>query len=162
MELLTDSSIWLLASFLIFAFLVFKYGKGVFLKILDDRIAQVREEIETAETLRVEAQELLAQYQRKHRDAVKEAELIITNAERHASEIRTMAQAELKETMQRREKQLKERLARMEASAIEEIQAYAANLAIDATAEIIAGKLDKKTNETLVEKSIKDIGQNIH
>ena len=74
MELLHDASLWLLLSFIIFAGVVFKFGKGALLKMLDDRITGIREEIETAENLRVEAKEMLAQYQRKHKDATKDVE----------------------------------------------------------------------------------------
>ena len=162
MEFFAETSNWLLISFVIFAVILWRAAKGAVIRMLDGRIETIREELQTAENLRVEAQELLAQYQRKHRDAVKDAENIVNKAERHAEEIRRKAEADLKETMERREKQLKERLVRMEQSAIAEIQKYAADLAIEATAEIIANKLDKKSNEKLVDQSIKDIGKNLH
>lgn len=162
MGLLSDSTIWLLLSFIIFSVILWRKGKDAFLALLDKRIEQIRQDIQTAENLRVESQELLAQYQRKHRDAVKEAEKIIANAEKRAEELRKQSEADLKETMDRRERQLKERLARMEQSAIADIQKYAADLAIEATAEIIADALDKKANEKLVDQAIKDIGKNIH
>ena len=162
MDFLLSSHIWYAFSFFVFAFILYKFGKPVIIGYLDAQIEKVREELQTAENLRVEAQELLAQYQRKHRDAVEEAQGIIKNAEVHAAEIRRKAEEDLDVSMARREKQLRERLARMEESAIQEIQNYAANLAIQATAEIIAEKLDKKTNETLVEQSIQDIGGKIH
>ena len=161
MELLGDSTIWLLISFIVFAVIVWRAGRQAFINMLDKRIADIKQEIETAETLRVEAQELLAQYQRKHRDALKEAEGIIANAESHAEEIRKQAEADLKEIMARREKQLKERLERMEKTAAASIQRYAADLAIEATREIIAKQLDKKSNENLVDKAIKDVAANI-
>ncbi len=162
MDFLMDTHIWYAISFVAFAFVVYKYGKPVILKYLDVQIEAVREELRTAENLRIEAQELLAQYQRKHRDAVEEAQGIIKHAEQHAAEIRLKAERDLDEILARREKQLKDRLKRMEVAAVNEIQSYAANLAIEATAEIIAEKLDKKTNETLVESSIQDIGQKLH
>ncbi|MEZ5918804.1 MAG: hypothetical protein R3D66_02415 [Alphaproteobacteria bacterium] len=161
-ELLHDSHIWLLASFGVFLAIAWKVGKPAVLQQLDTRIAAIRDEISRAENLRVEAQELLAQYQRKHRDALQESERIIETARQHAQEIRTKAEADLEETMTRREAQLSERLKRMEQNAIDDIQAYAADLAIKATGEIIAGKLDKKANEKLVDQAIKDIGVNIH
>ena len=163
MELLaTDATFWLLISFVIFCVICWKMGKDAVLNILDSRIDAIRQEIETAESLRVEAQELLAQYQRKQRDAEKEATGIIETAEAHAKEIKKKAEADLKETMERREAQLKSRLERMEHSAIAEIQKYAADLAIKATTEIIAEHLDKKSNEKLVSDAIKDVGKHIH
>lgn len=161
-DFIQDPTAWLAVSFIIFIVILVKKGKGAFVKLLDSRIEGIREEIETAENLRVEAQELLAQYQRKHRDAVKEAEQIITDAQKRAEEITKSADAELKEIAKRREKQLEDRLSRLEQSAITEIQTYAADLAIKATTEIISDHLDKKSNDKLVDQAIKDLPQNIH
>lgn len=161
-SLIQDPTAWLAVSFVLFMIVLYKKGKGALTSMLDARIEGIREEIETAENLRVEAQELLAQYQRKHRDAVKEAEQIIADAEKRAEEITKAADAELKEITKRREKQLKDRLDRLEQSAIGEIRSYAADLAIKATAEIIADNLDKKTNDKLVDEAIKELPGNIH
>ncbi len=157
MELLQDTGIWVLLSFLLFAFVLWKFARGAFLGMLDRRIESIRAEISEAETLRVEAQELLAQYQRRQRDAAKEAEEIVANARAHAAEIQKDADKELKAIAKRREQQLAERLKRMEEQTAQEIRAYAAELAVKATSEIIAKQMDKKTNENLVNASIKDI-----
>lgn len=162
MEFLNDPGIWLLASFVIFVGLIVKFGKAALLGMLDARINAIREEIKTAENLRIEAQEMLAQYQRKHKDSMKDAEQILETAKEQASEIKKQADVELKETIKRREKQLTERLDRMKQTAKDEIREYAANLAIEATSEIIADKLDKKANDKLVDAAIKNVGANIH
>ncbi len=161
MEIFQDTGTWVLFSFLIFAFVMWKYGKDGILAALDKRIEAVRKEIETAETLRVEAQELLAQYQRKQRDTAKEADEIVANAKVHAAEIKKQADKDLKEIAARRELQLTERLARMEQNAVQEIQTYAAELAVKATSELIAKQMDKKTNENLVDQSIKDVSKQL-
>jgi len=162
MDFLLDTNFWYLVTFLMFFTVIWKYGKPAILNYIDNRIASIREEIETAESLRTEAHELLAQYQRKHRDAVKEADEIIKNAENSAKDIKAKAEAEIEEVIARREAQLEERISRMEVTAIEEIKAHTANLAIEATAEIIADKLDKKANQALVDQSIQAIGQKLH
>jgi len=77
------------------------------------------------------------------------------------AEISRQADAERKELLKRREQQLTERLRRMEEAAIQEIRAYAADLAVKATTDIIAGKMDDKTNAKLVEQSTKQIAAKI-
>lgn len=161
MALFQDTSIWVLISFLIFVTVLWRVGKDKVLAALDKRIEEIRKEIGTAESLRVEAQELLAQYQRKQRDAAKEAEEIVANAKAHAAEIQKQAEKDLKEIAKRRENQLKERLERMEQNARQEIQAYAAELAVKATTEIISRQMDEKTNENLVDQSIKNVTKHI-
>ena len=70
MEFFQDTHSWVLVSFILFVTVAFRFGKDKFLAILDGRIEAIRNDIKTAELLRIEAQELLAQYQRKQRDKV--------------------------------------------------------------------------------------------
>lgn len=162
MEFLLNPATWLLFSFLIFAGIIWKFGKTALISMLDARIKAIREELSTAENLRIEAQEMLAQYQRKHRDAIKEAENIIATAERQAEDIRKKAEADLDEVIARREKQLKERLGRLQQNAKDEIRQYAANLALEATTQIILKNVDARVNAELVDKSIKNIGASLN
>ncbi len=157
-----DSNLWYIFSFIIFSGIVWKFGIPVILAKLDERIVQIKADLEEAENLRVEAQEMLAQYQRKHRDAVQEAEAIVKKAKGNAKEYKIQAEAELNDIMTRREQQLTERLKRMEQNAINEIQAYAAELSMNAARQIVIEKLDNKTNAKLVDEAISNIESNIH
>lgn len=166
LELLSDShhgtSNWIVLSFLLFVFVAYKLGRKSILGGLDARIAEVKNEIETAERLRVEAQELLAQYQRKQRDAEKEAKDIVKRAQKQAEHMAKASEAELEETMTRRETQLTQRLKRLEENAIAEIQSHAADIAVAATTEVIAQTLNAKTNAELNEKTIASLPQNLN
>lgn len=156
-ELLQDTNVWVLLSFVLFVALVWKAGKKAVLSKLDARIESVRRDIETAESLRVEAQELLAQFQRKQREAAKEAESIVAHARLQAEEVRRTMEKDLDEAASRREQMLRDRLRRMEENAIADIRNYASELAVKATAEIIAANMDEKVNARLVDESIKNI-----
>ena len=162
MDLAHNSDIWFVFSFVIFIGVLYKFGLPALNAMLDQRIEDIKKDLEEAENLRVEAQEMLAQYQRKHRDAVQEAQQILTNARENAASFRKQAEAELNAVMERREQQLEERLERMQQNAVNEIQSYAADLAMNAATQIIVEKLDKKTNAKLVEEAISDVGTNIH
>ncbi len=162
MEFLSDEHAWLVISFIAFLGILWKFGKDAMLNALDGRIGDIQKEIQTAESLRIEAQEMLAQYQRKHRDAMQDAEKIIADAKVSAEANRKQAEENLKSNLERREAQLKERIKRMEQSAINEIQTYAADLAMKAATEIITDKLDQKTSEKLIDQSIKDLSTQMH
>lgn len=157
-----DTGLWVTISFVLFAAFAFKMGRKSVLGGLDARIEEVKSEIENAERLRVEAQELLAQYQRKHRDAEKEAQEMIDRAGKQAEQLRKNAETDLAELMQRREVQLAERLRRLEENAIAEIQNHAADLAVAATTEMIIQTLDEKTNAGLNEESIKSLSKHLN
>lgn len=163
MELLAqDTGLWVTISFVVFLLAAFKLGRKSVVGGLDAKIDEIKNEIENAERLRVEAQELLAQYQRKQRDAEKEAADILARAREQAKVLRRNAKKELQETMDRRETQLAERLRRIEENAVAEIQSQAAELAVAATTEMIVQTLDEKTNEDLNEKSIKNLSKQLN
>ncbi len=156
-----DSNIWLAFSFILFVYALYKLAWPLIIASLDARIETIKSDIKTAENLRVEAQELLAQYQRKHRDSVEQANKIRREAEEHAAKIREHAETELDHMIERREKQLKMRLARIEAEATAQIQGYAADLAVQATREIIKENMDKKRTEAIASQSIDGLQDNL-
>jgi F-type H+-transporting ATPase subunit b len=162
LDFLNNEYLWLIFSFIIFMYILVKYGKATIMNMLDGKIDAIRKDISEAESLRVEAQELLAQYQRKQRDAEGEAESIIAKAEQHALEIRKNAEKNLAESLQRREAQMKDRLAQMEEAALQQIREHASNLAIQATAQIIADKMDKKGQDKLLDQSVEAVSKNLH
>ena len=153
-----NTDIWVFVSFVIFLTIAVKAGKGAITEMIDARIAGIEKELIDAENLHTEAQQLLAQYQRKHKNALAESEEIIANAEKYAAEIRKAAKQELTDTTKRREAQLEDRIARMKDAAIADIQAYAAEIAIDATREIIAKEFDTKAEQAFTNDAITSIG----
>ncbi len=162
MELLYDTGVWLTLSFAIFLFILWKMGKTAIMDGIDNRIEGIKRDLQTAENLRIEAQELLAQYQRKHRDAIKEAEGIIANAESHADKIRTKAQNDLDTLVARREQQLQERLTNMKDTAEQDIRKYAADIVIKATGVLITEQTKKKDHSALINQSIETMSKEIH
>jgi len=156
---LHDTNAWLAVSFLIFVFVLVKFGKAAILSLLDTRIETIKNDIETAENLRVEAQELLAQYQRKQRNAEKESERILDDAKRNAYNIKKMAEKELKDLIARKEKHLEDRIKLTKDAAMHEIQDYAADLAVRATQEVISDKISAKQDGALVKDAIAGIKQ---
>lgn len=161
-HLLHDTNFWVLVSFVIFAVVAVKLGKAAFINLLDKHIASVRQEIESAENLRVEAQELMAQYQRKYNDAVSEAEEIIKSAQERADEIRKNAEHEALEMTKTREHALQERLSRIEENAYSEIIKEATEIAISTSIDLIYKKLNAKEDAKLIDNTIKTVSEKLH
>ncbi|NCO03185.1 MAG: hypothetical protein GW903_03235 [Alphaproteobacteria bacterium] len=160
--LLQDSSFWVGVSFVLFLIVAYKLGAKVIVGGLDNKIQEIKDEIDNAERLRVEAQELLAQYQRKQRDAEKEAEEIVASAQKQAKEMQKSMQLELDELMARRETQVSDRLKRLEDSAISKIKNEAATVAMAATTEMIIQAMDAKTQKTMLDDSIKTVSNKLN
>lgn len=163
MEFLQDSNSWVLISFIIFATLAYMKGKGIVTSLLDKKIEGIRKDIEAAEAMRVEAQELLAQYQRKNREAENQAAEIVENAEKRVAEMKKEAEARIKDDMKRREEQLEQRLTMMEERAIADIQEHASRLTLAATKEIISSAMSQKENDRLNKEVLEELSsQTLH
>lgn len=160
-ELLQNTTVWVTISFVLFCVLVFNQARRGITSTLDKNIDEIKAEIEQAENLRVEAQELLAQFQRKHKDAQKDAKEIIELAKKQAEENLRNAMHEADETIALREEQLGERLQRIEEKAISDIRSQVTEVATIATLEIISSKLGKAENEKLISETIKALPENI-
>ena len=160
MEILShNTTAWVAMSFVLLVALLVKVARSKINAVLDDKIAQIKAEIETAERLKAEAQALLADFQQKQREAEKAAEDIIEAGRKSAEGVFKMAESDLAESMERREAQLADRLKRIEEKAIADIQDHAADLAMQATREIVVKTLDEKTSGKLVDQAISSVAK---
>ncbi len=154
--LLSNSTVWVWISTFVFAFVAYKKGGPVISQTLDGRTKRIKEELEEAERLRVEAQEMLADYQRKYRDAINTADSIVKNAEDRAKQIEQAAMEKLDADLERREVQLTERIKRAERTAVNEIRAHAADISAASIRSILESEMGKKDKD-LIDETIKDL-----
>ena len=122
MEFLNDPTFWVLVAFMIFVVLATKPIYSLISDGLDKRTEKIRNDIEEAENLRKEAQDLLASYQRKQRDAMNEVEEIRNQAIAEADKILNQGRKNLEESIERRRKLALERIAQAETQAIDTVR----------------------------------------
>lgn len=158
---LADPRTWVLFSAILFAVVIWKYGKKPLLKILDGRTARIKAELEEAERLKCEAQDLLADYQKKHRDAVQTAQKIIDNAHEAAILIQKDSEQKLEDNIARREGLLLERIARAEAAAVQSLRHQAADIAATAAEKLLAEAISKR-GPKLVDEAIEELPQRLN
>ena len=154
--IIQDTYFWVLLATIIFAVLAFVKGRAPLLNMLDSRTARIKTELEEAEALRIQAQDLLADCQKKHRDALQTSQKIIDNAKESAERLQKDAEKKLDETLKRKETQLLDRLARAETAAIAELRNQAADIAAK-TAEILMADALSKRGAKMVDEAIADI-----
>lgn len=128
---------------------------------LDKRADGIRDQLDEARKLREEAQSLLAEYQRKQRDAEQEAAQIIEHAREDAERVRGEALVALKESMDRRAKAAQDKIAQAEAAAIKEVQSVAVTVATEVARKLIGEQLDETRSTELVDQSISDLSRNL-
>jgi F-type H+-transporting ATPase subunit b len=155
--------LWVLVSFVLFvALLVYYKIPNKVAKALDDRAGKIHAELEEARRLREEAQTILADYQRKQRDAEKEAEDIIAMARREARFYAEESHKALNEFLQRRVKLAEEKIARAEEQAVQDIRSKSVDAVVAAAEMLIARELKGKSAEDLVDKSIRDVAARLN
>lgn len=148
---------WVLVAFLAFMAAVIWKARGAMMGSLDNRAKRIRHDIDEAQRLRDEAQGLLAEYQKKQREALGEAEAMVRQAEDEAKRLRARAEADLAASLKRREQQALDRIAQAEAQAVAEVRNLAADLAVAATQRLLTEKLDSAQAEGLVSAAIADL-----
>jgi F-type H+-transporting ATPase subunit b len=161
--MLANPELWVFVSFVIFfALLVYFKVPNKVVEALDNRADSIRAELDEAKRLREEAQGILADYQRKRGEAEKEAEDIVAMARREAEFYAQEQRKTLEESLQRRMKLAEEKIARAEEQAIQDIRSRSVDVAIAAAGTVIAHQLKDEIAESLVEKSIRDIGTRLN
>ena len=153
---------WVAVAFVIFVVLVWKPAQKALLSGLDARAARIEKELSEAARLREEAQGLLAQYQRKHRDAMKEANAIITHAREEADRLAQQAARDLEVSLKRREELAMQRIAQAEQQATADVRAAAVDVAIAATERLLKDKLDGAKADALIDQAIKELPAKLH
>jgi F-type H+-transporting ATPase subunit b len=153
-----DPVFWvMIAFFAFFGLLIYYKVPGMVTKALDARAEVIRAEINEARRLRDEAQALLADYQRKSKEAENEARAIIEQAKREAEALASETRKSLSETVERRTKLAEDKIARAEAQALSEVRASAVENAIAAAEKILKARATGATAKTLVDSGIRDL-----
>tara|TARA_R110002020_G_scaffold86731_7_gene214125 strand:+ start:227 stop:706 length:480 start_codon:yes stop_codon:yes gene_type:complete len=153
-----DATFFALVGLIIFlAILAYVKVPAMLTGALDKRADQIRNELEQAKKLREEAQQLLAEYQRKRKEAESEAQSILSAAEREANVLREEAKAKTEDYVTRRTAMAEQKIRQAESDAINEVRASAVDLAIAAAERLIADKVDSKTSGDLFKASLGDM-----
>jgi F-type H+-transporting ATPase subunit b len=149
---------WVAMSFLAFVGLIVYYGVPKLITgALDARADAIRKELDEARRLREEAQELLADYQRKSREAADEAKAIIDQARREAEALAAETRRGLKDQVERQTKMTQEKISRAEAQALSEVRSAAVDTALAAAEKILKGRVAGATGTSLIDDSIRDL-----
>ncbi len=157
-----NATFWVGLGFILFIGLVGKIAYRVISVALDDRAEKIRNQIEEATRLAEEAQELLASYERKQREAAEEAQSIIDHARHEAARLGENAAQDLERSLARRRQQAMDRIAQAEASAIADVRNHAIEVAMAATERLLSEKVKGKSADDLIDNAIKDLPKNLH
>ena len=158
-----DATFWVGAAFVLFVgILVYFKVPGMLTGALDERAKKISDDLDQARELREEAQVLLATYQRKQRDALKEAEEIIAHAKEEAMREAEQAEKKLEEAVARRQQAALNKIALAEAQAEKEVRNTAIEIAIAAATAVVAQQVRGDRADALVDTAIQDLRRHLN
>ncbi len=158
-----DATFWVGAAFVLFVgILVYLKVPGMLTGALDERAKKISNDLDQARELREEAQVLLATYQRKQRDALKEAEEIIAHAKEEAMREAEQAEKKLEEAIARRQQAALNKIALAEAQAENEVRDTAIEIAIAAATAVVAQQVRGDRADALVDTAIQDLRRHLN
>lgn len=154
----TNEIIWGGGAFLILLVLMWKFALPPVRNMMKRREDRIREDLERAESARVEAEEDLAQYRRQLAESRNEGSRIIEEARQSADEVKRQVRAQAEEEAAdiRTRAQEDAQLAANRAQA--DLQARVADLSIELAEKIVERNLDRDTQLALVESYIGQVG----
>jgi F-type H+-transporting ATPase subunit b len=150
-----DATFWALIALVLFVgILLYAKVPGLLGTKLDARADAIKADLDDARRLREEAQELLAEYQRKKVEAENEARAIVEQAKREAEIYGEEARKKMAEQIERRTKLAEQKIAQAEAAAVKDVRAAATELAIEAASKIIGTEVKGAKAAGLVDNTI--------
>ena len=158
-----DATFWATIALVIFLAIVVYIGvPGMIGRSLDQRAERIRNDIEDARKLREEAQQLLAEYQRKRKEAEQEAGDIVAAAKREADMLVEEAKQRTEEYVARRTTLAEQKIAQAERDAVNEVRASAVDIAVAAAGKVLADKVDAKADAALFKAALADVKQHLN
>ena len=145
---------WVAAAFvLVVAALAKPIGKTIAL-MLKKRISNIINRIDEASQLQVDAQKLLAEYQRKFLNAQAEADEILKKSQKEVEYFKTESLSKLEQEMKVKTSEADERLKSAKEKASQEITSLTSELTIEVVKQTIYKKLGKSEKSKLIDNSI--------
>ncbi len=147
-----------------FVFFFVFFGKKIFKAIaikLDERAQRIQEQIDEATRLREDAQELLASYEKKQHEALKDAQNIVVAAKEEAERLAVEAAQQLEHDLKRAEQLAQERIALAETQALAAVKARAVDVAMEATERALRTDLSEAKSNAILDDAIKTLDEKL-
>ena len=160
---LRNTDFVVLISFILFALvLVYLKVPSMLGKMLDQRAASIKTELDEARALREEAQTILASYERKQKEVSEQAVRIVEDAKNEAKAAAEQAKIDLEKSVQRRMGAAEEKIASAQSAAEREVRDAAINVAVAAATEILSSQMSSDIADKLTEDAISEVQTKFH
>jgi F-type H+-transporting ATPase subunit b len=150
-----DATFWVAVSFFIF------FGVLIYLKVpqkvnnsLNDQIIKIKKELNEAEKLKIEAKNLLSNYENKIDKSKKETQEIINLAKKDSEKNILEKTKKFHQIIENKKKNVEIKIAQMKESALKDIKNISVKISMEAVEYLIKNSIDKNKLEKLYIKSL--------
>lgn len=155
MELLTDGHFWVGVAFVVFAgVLVFAGVHKLAWNALGEAGAKVQAQLDEAEGLRKEAENLLAEVRKQKEASDRLAAEMLANAREEAKRMQADAKVKIAEQLERRGQMAERRIAQAEAQAAADVKAAAAEMAAEMAERVLSARIAGAKADPLVDQAL--------
>jgi len=152
-----DATFWVGVSFILFfAVLIYLKIPQKINEILNNLIANIKNEIDESEKLRAEAKTLLENAQIKLESAQKESKKIINQVKKESENLIIEMNNKFHKSSEIKKNLTKNKIAQMKELALKEIKDNSIRLAVDSVKKIISNSIDKSKLDNLFEKNLEE------
>ena len=149
--------IWTLLAFLGTFLILRKYAFPKIAEALDKRRKAIEESIDHAERTRAEADEILAEYRERLKEAREQADDIVGRAHRSADHIEEESKQDAKQQHEEMMESTRREIERETQRSLEQIRKEVANLTITATEKVTRKSLDDEDHQRLVREALDEV-----
>ena len=153
--MIIDATFWVAISFFIF------FGVLIYLKVpqkinnsLNDQIKEIKKELNEAEKLKVEAKNLLSDYENKIDKSKKEVQEIINLAKKDSEKTILERTEKFHQTMESKKKNAAQKIVQMRENALRDIKNISVKISMEAVELLIKNSVDKNKLEKLYTNSL--------
>ena len=148
---------WIGMAFVLSVCVLFKPLFSYIRQSMQNRINKVIGDIDEAAKLRDDAQNLLADYQRRFINAEKEAGQILEQSRKNMQNIKSKELTKLKADLSNKEKEANRRIAAANTKAAEEINAFAGTASVELAKKAINAYLQNADKSRLIDEAINEL-----
>lgn len=151
--------VWGAVSFLLLFILLSRYALPAMNRMLDERRARIQGQLEEAENIRHEAEELRRRYQEQLKDARTTANEIVDQARADAERVREQKIREAEEEAQAVRQRARNDAEAERSRLVQQLRTQVAALSVDLAGRIVHRELDEEQHRTLVDEYIDQLSR---
>ena len=156
----THEIIWGTFGFVVVLLGMWKFALPAMRTTLDARADRIRNDLDTAEAHKTEAEGILSEYKAQLADARTESSRIIEEARQTADQMRRELQGKAEADIAELRAKATADIDAAKVQAVADLRGEVANLAIGAAEQVVERSLDRDTNVALIEAYINQVGAN--